>query len=145
LGAGRQEKFIVSQRDRLPRVKTFLPLGGTIDYEARALERPAAWVTDFGLECLSIGERATTAVASVPLHQPPVIWHLARQRLGLYRNPFSDPDPPGGADRLHSLSRTGRAPQIRSQSNAAGLPRGATLETRTSDEFHPLCIEGGGG
>src|SRR5262249_46338368 len=40
LGAGRQEKFIVRYRDRLPSVKTFLPLGGTIDYEAEILKRP---------------------------------------------------------------------------------------------------------
>src|SRR5215469_1409097 len=52
LGAGRQEKFIVKQRERLPWVKTFLPLGGTIDYEAQALKRPAPWVTDSGLEWL---------------------------------------------------------------------------------------------
>ena len=31
------EKFIVRQRERLPLVKTFLPLGGTIDYEAGTL------------------------------------------------------------------------------------------------------------
>ena len=41
LGAGHQEKFIVRHRDELPRVKTFLPLGGTIDYEAGTLARPA--------------------------------------------------------------------------------------------------------
>ena len=52
LGAGRQEKFIVRQRQRLPLVKTFLPLGGTIDYEARTLKRPPSWVTDAGLEWL---------------------------------------------------------------------------------------------
>ena len=27
-------------------------LGGTIDYEARTLERPASWITDSGLEWL---------------------------------------------------------------------------------------------
>jgi exopolysaccharide biosynthesis WecB/TagA/CpsF family protein len=52
LGAGRQEKFIIRNRDRMPHVKAFLPLGGTIDYEAGALQRPGAWVTDSGFEWL---------------------------------------------------------------------------------------------
>ena len=50
LGAGRQEKFIVRCRDRMPHVKMFLPLGGTIDYEAKTLRRPPSWVTNAGLE-----------------------------------------------------------------------------------------------
>ena len=50
LGGGRQEKFIFKYRDRLPKVTLFLPLGGTIDYEAETLKRPPAWVTDAGLE-----------------------------------------------------------------------------------------------
>ena len=50
LGAGPQEKFIVRCRDRMPHVKMFLPLGGTIDYEAKTLRRPPSWVTNAGLE-----------------------------------------------------------------------------------------------
>jgi exopolysaccharide biosynthesis WecB/TagA/CpsF family protein len=90
LGAGRQEKFIVRQRGRLPWVKTFLPLGGTIDYEAQALKRPAPWVTDSGLEWLyRLMSEPRQRWRRYLIHQPPVIWHLARQRLGLYRNPFA--------------------------------------------------------
>jgi len=92
LGAGRQEKFIVRQRDRLPRVRTFLPLGGTIDYEARALKRPAPWVTDSGLEWLyRLIRQPRQRWHRYLVHQPPVLWYLARQRLGLYRNPFAPP------------------------------------------------------
>jgi exopolysaccharide biosynthesis WecB/TagA/CpsF family protein len=89
LGAGRQEKFIVGQRARLPSVKTFLPLGGTIDYEAQALKRPAPWITDSGLEWLyRLASEPRQRWHRYLVHQPPVLWHLARQRLGLYRNPF---------------------------------------------------------
>lgn len=92
LGAGRQEKFIVRQRSRLPWVKTFLPLGGTIDYEAQALKRPAPWVTDSGLEWLyRLMSEPRQRWRRYLVHQPPVIWHLAKQRLGLYRNPFAPP------------------------------------------------------
>jgi len=90
LGAGRQEKFIVRQRERLPLVKTFLPLGGTIDYEARTLERPASWVTDAGLEWLyRLASEPRARWRRYLLHQPPVLYHLACQRLGLYQNPFA--------------------------------------------------------
>lgn len=97
LGAGRQEKFIVRYRDRLPRVRAFLPLGGTIDYEAGALQRPAPWVTNLGLEWLyrllrEPGQRWRRYL----LHQPPVLGLLALQRLGLYRDPFAAPEPKSG-------------------------------------------------
>ena len=86
LGAGRQEKFIVRQRERLPLVKTFLPLGGTIDYEARTLERPASWVTDSGLEWLyRLVSEPRLRWRRYLIHQPPVLYYLTLQRLGLYR------------------------------------------------------------
>jgi exopolysaccharide biosynthesis WecB/TagA/CpsF family protein len=89
LGAGRQEKFIVEHRRRLPLVKTFLPLGGTIDYEARTLERPASWVTDAGLEWLyRLVKEPRQRWRRYLVHQPPALWHLAMQRLGRYRDPF---------------------------------------------------------
>ena len=52
LGGGRHEKFIFQYRDRLPGIKLFLPLGGTIDYEAESLKRPPAWITNWGFEWL---------------------------------------------------------------------------------------------
>jgi N-acetylglucosaminyldiphosphoundecaprenol N-acetyl-beta-D-mannosaminyltransferase len=90
LGAGRQEKFIVRHRDRMPHVRTFLPLGGTIDYEAQTLERPAPWVTDSGLEWLyRLAREPRQRWHRYLVHQPPVLLHLARQRIGRYRNPFA--------------------------------------------------------
>jgi exopolysaccharide biosynthesis WecB/TagA/CpsF family protein len=89
LGAGRQEKFIVRYRDRLPQVKTFLPLGGTIDYEAQILKRPPPWVTDRGLEWLyRLVSEPRQRWRRYLVHQPPVLWYLAKQRLGMYKNPF---------------------------------------------------------
>src|SRR5262249_33361930 len=92
LGAGRQDKFFFHQRERLPMVKTFLPLGGTIDYEARTLERPASWVTDSGLEWLyRLVSEPRLRWRRYLIHQPPVLYYLTLQRLGLYRNPFAAP------------------------------------------------------
>jgi N-acetylglucosaminyldiphosphoundecaprenol N-acetyl-beta-D-mannosaminyltransferase len=90
LGAGRQEKFMVRYRDRMPHVRTFLPLGGTIDYEAQTLPRPAPWVTNVGLEWLyRLLSEPRQRWRRYLVHQPPVLYQLSRQRLGLYRNPFA--------------------------------------------------------
>jgi exopolysaccharide biosynthesis WecB/TagA/CpsF family protein len=95
LGAGRQEKFIVRQRERLRHVKTFLPLGGTLDYEAGTLERPSSWVTDAGLEWLyRLAREPRQRWHRYLVHQPPVLYRLLQQRMGLYRNPFAQPARP---------------------------------------------------
>lgn len=91
LGAGRQEKFMVHNRERFQYVHTFLPLGGTLDYEAETLKRPAPWVTDWGLEWLyRLVSEPKQRWHRYIVHQPPVLWLLLKQKLGLYRNPFDD-------------------------------------------------------
>jgi exopolysaccharide biosynthesis WecB/TagA/CpsF family protein len=91
LGAGRQEKFIVRNADRLPHVRTFLPLGGTIDYEAGTLKRPRPWVTNAGLEWLyRVVRQPRQRWYRYFVHQPPVLYLLAQQRMGAYRDPFAD-------------------------------------------------------
>lgn len=90
LGAGLQERFIMTHRDALTTAKLFLPLGGTIDYESGEARRPPAWVTDVGMEWL-------WRVALDPKRrwhryfvvQPPMLWQLVRQVLGRYRDPFA--------------------------------------------------------
>ncbi len=90
LGGGRQEKFIFRYRERLPGIQLFLPLGGTIDYEAESLKRPPAWITNAGLEWLYrlIREPRQRWYRYI-VHQPPFLYLLARQMIGLYRNPFN--------------------------------------------------------
>ena len=90
LGGGRQEKFIFQYRDRLPRVKLFLPLGGTIDYEAESLRRPPTWITNAGFEWLyRVVLEPRQRWRRYLLHQPPFLWLIARQMLGRYKNPFA--------------------------------------------------------
>ena len=101
LGAGRQEKFIVRNRHRFTQVRTFLPLGGTIDYEAGALARPAPWVTNAGLEWLyRLVREPRQRWHRYLVHQPPVLKLLLQQRLGTYRNPFGDAPGRGVTDPL---------------------------------------------
>ena len=90
LGGGRQEKFIFRYRDRLPGVQLFLPLGGTIDYEAETLRRPPTWITNAGLEWLyRVLREPRQRWYRYFVHQPPVLYLLARQLLGVYSDPFS--------------------------------------------------------
>jgi exopolysaccharide biosynthesis WecB/TagA/CpsF family protein len=90
LRSGRQEKFLYHNRARFEHVKAFLPLGGTIDYEAGTLPRPAAWVTNWGFEWLyRLVRQPRQRWYRYLVHQPPVLYYLAKQRLGLYRNPFA--------------------------------------------------------
>jgi N-acetylglucosaminyldiphosphoundecaprenol N-acetyl-beta-D-mannosaminyltransferase len=90
MSAGPQEHFIVGHRGDMPGVELILPLGGTIDYEAGAVVRPPAWITNIGLEWFwRLAREPRRRWRRYILHQPPVLWHLTRQRLGRYRNPFA--------------------------------------------------------
>lgn len=92
LGGGRQEKFLVANRHRFTHARLFLPLGGTIDYEAGTIRRPPPWVTDWGLEWLArVIQEPRARWHRYFVQQPPALWLLLKQRLGRYRNPFADP------------------------------------------------------
>lgn len=52
VGAPKQEKWIMQYSHRLPRVKTFLAIGATIDFEAGFKPRAPKWVSNMGLEWL---------------------------------------------------------------------------------------------
>ncbi|WP_299964538.1 WecB/TagA/CpsF family glycosyltransferase [uncultured Roseobacter sp.] len=90
LAGGRQEKFIMTHRDRMPGVKLWLPLGGTIDYESGTFERPPAWITEGGLEWLyRLLKEPRARFHRYVVHEPPFLWAILKQKLGLYRDPFA--------------------------------------------------------
>jgi len=90
LGGGRQEKFIMKYRHRMPGVRLWLPLGGTIDYESGTFERPPAWITDWGFEWLyRLIKEPRARFHRYVIHEPPFVWAVLKERLGLYRNPFA--------------------------------------------------------
>ncbi len=93
VGPPNQERFIHGYRDRLPHVDLYLPLGGTIDYEAGAVKRPPAAITNLGFEWLwRLVREPRRRWRRYLLHQPPVILHLVKQALGRYRDPFASSD-----------------------------------------------------
>ncbi|MDS9466351.1 WecB/TagA/CpsF family glycosyltransferase [Paracoccus sp. MBLB3053] len=89
LGGGRQEKFIVKYRDRMPNVRLWLPLGGTIDYESGTFDRPPSWITNMGFEWLyRLVKEPRARFHRYVVHEPPFVWAFLKQRFGIYRNPF---------------------------------------------------------
>ena len=50
LGAPKQEIWIKRHRERMPKVRVFMGVGATIDYEAGAVVRAPGWMSHAGLE-----------------------------------------------------------------------------------------------
>lgn len=93
LGGGRQEKFILEYRDRMPKVKLWLPLGGTIDYESGTFERPPEWITEWGFEWLyRLMKEPRARFHRYVIHEPPFLWAILKQKLGMYKDPFAGKD-----------------------------------------------------
>lgn len=90
LGGGRQEKWIVKYRYRMPGVKLWLPLGGTIDYESGTFARPPVWITEWGFEWLyRLVKEPRARFHRYVVHEPPFLWAILKQKLGLYKDPFA--------------------------------------------------------
>ena len=52
VGAPKQEKWIIKHKPYLPKVKTFLAVGATINFEAGSVKRSPRWMSQVGLEWL---------------------------------------------------------------------------------------------
>jgi N-acetylglucosaminyldiphosphoundecaprenol N-acetyl-beta-D-mannosaminyltransferase len=90
LAGGRQEKFIMAHRHRMPSVKLWLPLGGTIDYESGTFERPPVWITEWGFEWLfRLIKEPRARFHRYVIHEPPFLWAVIKQKFGRYRDPFA--------------------------------------------------------
>ena len=76
-------------RDRMPGVRLWLPLGGTIDYESGTFARPPTWITEWGLEWLyRLLKEPRARFHRYVVHEPPFLWAVLKQKLGWYRDPF---------------------------------------------------------
>lgn len=90
VGTPNEGFFIHRYRDQLPAVRLFLPLGGTIDYEAGAVRRPPPVVTRLGLEWLwRLVLQPRRRWKRYLVHQPRVFYYLALDAVGRYRDPFA--------------------------------------------------------
>lgn len=86
LGAPKQEIWITKYRLAMPRVKVFMGVGATIDYEAGAVKRAPRWMTRIGLEWLY---RITTEPSRYwrrYLRDMEYFWLLFLDSLGNYKS-----------------------------------------------------------
>lgn len=89
LGAPKQERWIASNRSRMPGVKRFLAIGATLDFEAGNLKRAPALISGAGLEWLfRLAMEPRRLWRRYLVRDPQFIWLVLLQRLGAYRNPF---------------------------------------------------------
>jgi N-acetylglucosaminyldiphosphoundecaprenol N-acetyl-beta-D-mannosaminyltransferase len=88
LGAPKQEIWITQYRHAMPKVKVYMGVGATIDYEAGAVKRAPRWMTRIGLEWLY---RITTEPQRYwrrYLRDMEYFWLLMLDGLGLYKSPM---------------------------------------------------------
>jgi N-acetylglucosaminyldiphosphoundecaprenol N-acetyl-beta-D-mannosaminyltransferase len=86
----KQEKLIYKIKQRLPRVKLFLAIGGTIDFEAGQQKRAPRWVSEAGLEWLfRLVSEPRRLWRRYILENPPFLWLLLLQKLNKYVAPHA--------------------------------------------------------
>ena len=93
LGAPKQEIWITQYRHAMPKVKVYMGVGATIDYEAGAVKRAPRWMTRIGLEWLY---RITTEPLRYwrrYLRDMEYFWLLLLDGLGLYKSPMQPGTP----------------------------------------------------
>ncbi len=89
LGAPKQEIWIIKHRHLMPKVKVFMGVGATIDYEAGAVKRSPPWMSRVGLEWL---HRLITQPGRYwrrYLRNMEYFWLLLLDVLGRYKSPMN--------------------------------------------------------
>lgn len=90
VGAPKQEKWIYHNRNKLNKIKLFLPLGATIDFEAGNVKRAPVFFQKFALEWLyRIFQDPKRLVKRYLVDDLPFFYYLLKQRVGKYKNPFA--------------------------------------------------------
>lgn len=90
VGAPKQEKWIYHNRNKLNKIKLFLPLGATIDFEAGNVKRAPIFFQKFALEWLyRIFQDPKRLVKRYLFDDLPFFYYLFKQRIGKYKNPFA--------------------------------------------------------
>ena len=89
VGAPKQEIWIIKHRHLMPKVKVFMGVGATIDYEAGAVKRSPPWMSRVGLEWL---HRLVTQPGRYwrrYLRNMEYFWLLLLDVLGRYKSPMN--------------------------------------------------------
>lgn len=87
LGAPKQEIWIVRHRHLMPKVKVYMGVGATIDYEALAVRRAPPWMTRNGLEWVYRMVTEPRRYWRRYARTMEFFWLVGLDRLGLYKAP----------------------------------------------------------
>ena len=90
VGAPKQEMWIAKHRKYLPKVKIFLAIGATINFEAGSIKRSPQWMSEVGLEWLyRLSSEPRRLWKRYLMDAVPFLYLVCKQRLQLYKNPWS--------------------------------------------------------
>ncbi len=86
VGAPKQEKWIAKYRDRLPKIKIFLAIGATIDFEAGNVKRSPKIMSEMGLEWLyRLSSEPNRLWKRYLIDSLPLFYLVGKQRFHQYR------------------------------------------------------------
>ncbi|KRD61877.1 glycosyl transferase [Flavobacterium sp. Root935] len=89
VGAPKQEKWIIKYKDEMPSIDLFMALGATIDFEAGNIKRAPIFFQKFYLEWLyRFSKEPKRLWKRYFIEDPVFFYHLLKQKLGFYSNPF---------------------------------------------------------
>ena len=101
VGAPKQEKWIYKYKQELPKIKIFLAVGATIDFEAGKILRAPKWVSYIGFEWLyRLISEPKRLWKRYLVEDLPFLWLVLLQKLDLYQMPFTE------ETQLHKSSKT---------------------------------------
>jgi N-acetylglucosaminyldiphosphoundecaprenol N-acetyl-beta-D-mannosaminyltransferase len=90
VGAPKQEMWIAKYRGQLKKIKTFLAIGATINFEAGNFQRSPKWMSEIGIEwlhrLLSEPQRLWKRYLFDAI---PFLFLILQQKFQLYENPWS--------------------------------------------------------
>jgi N-acetylglucosaminyldiphosphoundecaprenol N-acetyl-beta-D-mannosaminyltransferase len=91
VGAPKQEKFIYRYRSRFKKIRIFLAVGATLDFEAGNVHRAPKWISEMGLEWLHrLLSEPRRLWKRYLVEGPPFFWLVLMQMLKLYHDPFDN-------------------------------------------------------
>lgn len=91
VGAPKQEKWIMKWKEKMTKVKIWMALGATIDFESGALKRAPAFYRKIGMEWLyRFFKEPKRLFKRYFVDDMKFFWYFGKQLLGKYHNPFVD-------------------------------------------------------
>lgn len=89
VGAPKQEKWIYANRQKFDKIKIFLPLGATIDFEAGNIKRAPIFLQKIGLEWFyRMLMDPKRLVRRYLIDDMIFFYYLIKQRFNFYNSPF---------------------------------------------------------